>query len=74
MYLMKPKTRRVKDYLEELEQSEAGRPDQVKQGLEAYIDLWKRAMDNGVVLPSDGVEDALEKVERKGGLYAAAED
>lgn len=39
--------------------------------MEAYLDLWKRAVANGVVLEDDDVETALEKVEKKGGLYAA---
>ena len=70
---MKPANRSVRDYLEELEKSKDGRPDQVKDGLESYIDLWKKAIENGSVSPNDDVESALAKVEKKGGLYAAAE-
>ncbi len=70
---MKRANRSVRDYLEELEKSKDGRPDQVKDGLESYIDLWKKAIENGSVLPNDDVESALAKVEKKGGLYAAAE-
>ena len=65
--------RNVKEYLDELERSKDDRPEQVKEGLESYIDLWKKAIENGVVSPDDDVESALEKVEEKGGLYAAAE-
>ena len=67
------KPRTVAMYIEELERTKEGRPDQVKEGLEAYLDLWKRALANGVVVPEDDVEMALEKIERKGGLYASAE-
>ncbi len=63
----------VGEYLAELEKTKNDREDQVKEGLEIYIDLWKKAIENGVVRESDGVEDALEKIEVKGGLYKAAE-
>jgi len=67
----KARPRSVRGYIEELERTKEGRPEQVKEGLEAYLDLWKRAVANGVVLEDDDVETALEKVEKKGGLYAA---
>jgi len=63
----------VGQYLAELENTKKDREDQVKEGLEVYIDLWKKAIENGVVLESDRVEDALDKLEGKGGLYKAAE-
>jgi hypothetical protein len=64
--------RDVRAYLEELERTKEGRPEQVKEGLEIYIDLWKKAIERGVVAGSDGVEVALAKIEKEGGLYAAA--
>ena len=70
---MKPKARIVGDYLDELERSKGERPDQVREGLEVYIGLWRKAIENGVVSTSDDVELALEKIEGKGGLYRAAE-
>jgi len=60
--------------MDELERTKEGRPEQVKEGLEVYLDLWKRAVANGVVMADDDVEEALEKIDRKGGLYASAED
>ncbi len=66
-------TKTVEAYIEELERTKEGRPEQVKEGLELYLDLWKQALRNGVVSADDEVEGALEKIERKGGLYAAAE-
>jgi len=45
----------------------------VKEGLEVYLDLWKKAVANGVVTEEDDVESALEKIEMKGGLYASAD-
>jgi hypothetical protein len=69
----KVKPRTVRAYLEELERTKEGRPDQVKEGLEAYLDLWKRALEKGIVLAEDDVETALEKIDKRGGLYASAE-
>jgi hypothetical protein len=66
------RAKEVRDYLEELERTKEGRPEQVKEGLEIYIDLWEKAIERGVVAESDGVEAALAKIEKQGGLYAAA--
>lgn len=71
---MTTKLRNVKAYLEELEKTKGDRNEQVRDGLEIYIDLWKRAIERGVVAESDGVADALVKIEKRGGLYKAAED
>ncbi|MBI3840384.1 MAG: hypothetical protein HY297_00255 [Thaumarchaeota archaeon] len=68
------KQRKVLDYLEELEKGMADRPEQVKDGLQIYVGLWRKAMENGVVAGSDDVEEALQKIEGAGGLYKAAED
>ena len=69
---MSAKVRNVKEYLAELEKTKEGRPDQVKEGLEIYIDLWKSAIQGGVVGELDSVDDALKKIDEKGGLYKAA--
>ena len=45
-------TARMKDvrtYIDELERTKEGRPEQVKEGLEVYIDLWEKAIERGVV-------------------------
>jgi hypothetical protein len=68
-------TSRVKDvrtYIDELERTKEGRPEQVREGLEMYIELWEKAIERGVVAESDGVEVALAKIEETGGLYVAA--
>ena len=64
----------VGDYLAELEKTKNDREEQVKEGLEIYIDLWKKTIENGIVRETDLVEVALEKIEEKGGLYKAAEE
>jgi hypothetical protein len=65
------KIRYVKEYLDELEKTKTDRPDQVKEGLEIYIDLWRKAIQRGVVSESDSVDEALRKIDEKGGLYKA---
>jgi hypothetical protein len=64
----------VGEYLAELEKTKNDREQQVKEGLEIYVELWRKTIENGVVRESDLVEDALEKIEVKGGLYKAAEE
>jgi hypothetical protein len=62
----------VRTYIDELERTKQDRPEQVKEGLEIYIDLWEKAIERGVVMETDGVDAALAKIEKEGGLYAAA--
>ena len=62
----------VRTYLQELEDTKEGRSDQVKAGLEIYIDLWREAIRRGIIAEGDGVDVALAKIDREGGLYAAA--
>lgn len=69
---MTAKVRDVRAYIDELEKTKGDRPEQVKEGLEIYIDLWEKAIERGVVSESDQVDAALEKIEKEGGLYAAA--
>jgi hypothetical protein len=57
-----------------LEGTKNDRPQQVKEGLEIYVDLWKKAIQRGVVSESDTVSEALAKLEKRGGLYTATED
>ncbi|MDE1853074.1 MAG: hypothetical protein KGI38_04905 [Thaumarchaeota archaeon] len=71
---MSAKARSVKDYLDELEETVGGREQQVKEGLEIYIGLWKKAIEKGIVGEADGIDDALVKIDKAGGLYKAAED
>ena len=63
----------VAHYLEELERNKKDKPDQVRDGMDVYLDLWRRAVTNGIVLPTDEMSEALSKLEKKGGLYNAAE-
>jgi hypothetical protein len=71
---MTGKLQDVKGYLAELEKNKEGRPEQIKDAIDIYIDLWNKAVENGVVTQSDEITDALAKIDKKGGLYAAAGD
>ena len=71
---MTAKVRDVRSYLEELEKTKEGKGDQVREGLEIYIGLWEKAIAKGVVSESEGIDAALAMIEKKGGLYKAAEE
>ena len=71
---MATKVKTLKDYLSELAKTKKGKPEQVSEALEIYLDLWKRAIARGIVQPSDEVAAALLKIEECGGLYRAAGD
>lgn len=70
---MSPKMRNVKEYLLALEKTKCERSDQVREGLEIYIDLWRSAINRGRIAEADSVDDALVKLEKLGGLQKAAE-
>jgi hypothetical protein len=44
----------------------------VKEALEIYIDLWENAIKNKTITRDEEIDDALVKLEAKGGLYQAA--
>jgi len=71
---MSAKARSLKEYLSELEKTKKGKPAQVEEALEIYVDLWKRAIKKGIVDPADEIGAALAKVEENGGLYKVAKD
>ena len=71
---MSPEGRTLRGYLSELEKTKAGKDQQVKEGLEIFIGLWKRALEKGVVVESDTIDAALSKIEEAGGLYQVAGD
>jgi hypothetical protein len=63
----------VGEYLAQLEETKKGKPPQVKDALGVYIELWDRAVKNGVVAEGDEMGVALSKIDEAGGLYRAAE-
>lgn len=74
MRLVVAKVKTLGEYLRELKKTKKGKPEQVAEALEIYLDLWKKAIGRGVVQPTDEVVTALSKIEENGGLYKAAGD
>jgi len=68
------KVRTLGEYLKELKKTRKGKPQQVSDALDIYLDLWSKAVEKGTVKLTDRVEEALSKVEQSGGLYKAAGD
>ena len=62
----------VKDYIGQLKQTRKGKPPQIREALDIYLDLWDKAIKNRIVSEEDEVAEALAKVEKAGGLYEAA--
>jgi len=64
----------LEGYLLELEAKKDEKPEQVRDGIEIYVALWRKAIARGIVGSSDELASALEKLDKAGGLYAAAGD
>ena len=60
-------------YLSELRRAKKDKPEQIAEALEIYIRLWEAVIKKGLAGPEDGVDEALRKVDQRGGLYRAAE-
>ena len=62
----------VGEYLKELKENRKEKPPEVRQALEVYIDLWESVLRNQTVEKDEEIDQALAKLEAKGGLYQAA--
>ena len=62
----------VKEYLEQLRETRKGKPPQIKDALEIYIELWDAVVKNGTVSLDDEVSSALSKLDKAGGLVEAS--
>ena len=71
---MPEKSRVVSGYLKELRQTKKEKPDQIKEALEIYIQLWESVIEKGLIRPDDTIDEALKKIDANGGLYHAAEN
>jgi hypothetical protein len=67
-------TKTVGEYLRELRENKKEKPAQVREALEIYIDLWESAIKNQTISVEEEIDEALAKLEAKGGLYQAASD
>lgn len=62
----------VKEYLRQLRETRKGKPQQIRDALDIYTEMWDRVVENGTVSEDDEVSLALSKIEKAGGLYEAA--
>jgi len=63
----------VKEYIEQLRETRKGKPPQVRDALDIYLELWDKVIKNGTVSQEDEVAAALAKLDEAGGLYEAAD-
>jgi len=62
----------VKEYLDQLKQTKKGKPPQIRDALDIYVEMWDKVIKNGTVSEDDEVALALSKIDKAGGLYEAA--
>jgi len=62
----------VREYVEQLKETRKGKPPQVRDALDIYLELWEKVIKNGTVSEDDDVAGALAKLDEAGGLYEAA--
>jgi len=63
----------VRGYLDQLKETKKGKPQQIREALDIYIELWEKAIKNGTVAEGDDIDVALSKIDEAGGLYQAAD-
>jgi hypothetical protein len=62
----------VREYLEQLKETRKGKPPQIREALDIYVEMWDKVIKNGTVSGEDEVAIALSKLDKAGGLYEAA--
>lgn len=62
----------VREYLRQLRETKKGKPSQIRDSLDIYLELWEDAIKNGAVSEEDEVGMALSKLDKAGGLRQAA--
>jgi hypothetical protein len=62
----------VREYLAKLRETRKGKPPQIRDALDIYIELWESVIKNGAVSEMDDVALALLKLDKAGGLVEAA--
>ena len=62
----------VREYLDQLKETRKGKPPQIRDALDIYVEMWDRVIKNGTVSEEDEVALALSKIDKAGGLYEAA--
>ncbi len=69
---MSRRAKSLRDYLKELRETRKKKPEQIREALGIYMELWERVIERGIVTGDDDVDTALSKVGAEGGLYQAA--
>jgi len=62
----------VREYLEQLKETKKGKPPQIRDALDIYMEMWDKVIKNGTVSGEDEVALALSKIDVAGGLYEAS--
>jgi len=62
----------VRQYLDQLKDTKKGKPPQIRDALDIYLEMWDKVIKNGTVSEEDEVAEALSKLDKAGGLYEAA--
>jgi hypothetical protein len=63
----------VREYLDQLKEAKKGKPQQIREALDIYIELWEKTIKKGTVSEGDVIDVALSKIDEAGGLYQAAD-
>lgn len=61
----------VREYLDQLKETRKGKPPQIRDALDIYVEMWDKVIKNGTVSEDDEVALALSKIDKAGGLYEA---
>jgi hypothetical protein len=62
----------VREYIEQLKETRKGKPPQIRDALDVYMEMWDKVIKNGTVSEDDEVALALAKIDKAGGLYEAS--
>jgi len=62
----------VREYIDQLKETRKGKPPQIRDALDIYMEMWEKVVKNGTVSEDDEVALALSKIDKAGGLYEAA--
>ena len=62
----------VREYLDQLKETRKGKPPQIRDALDIYVEMWDKVIEDGLISEDDEVALALSKIDKAGGLYEAA--
>jgi hypothetical protein len=63
----------VREYVARLKETKKGKPSQIKDALDIYIEMWDRIIKKGTISEVDPIDVALSKIDKAGGLVEAAD-